>query len=231
MSDIQDTDFIKLNVGGEIFCTSLQTLMHGDNLLSGMFSEKIPIKRSKDGSVFIDRPGTHFQTILNFLRDGTISEPSTKKEIDEIRREAEFYCTDPLVKFCEKLQRKETFGKDFAQVRETSYDDVTSDGNQGIVLLIPLMENGTLSLACLRQTFEIATGLCYIDKNIGKWPVMNKVVGDVIYPSQSGWHNTEYFVVPFVSNNKNETNMNVNLNVKFVRQSNGYDNGFKIYKG
>ena len=201
MSEIEDDDFIKLNVGGEIFCTSLQTLMYGDNMLSGMFSEKIPIKRSKDGSVFIDRPGTHFQSILNFMRDGTISEPNTKKEIDEIKREAEFYCIDALVKLCEKFQSKETFGKDFARVRETTYGDVTNEYNhrkEGIALMIPLMENGTLSLSCLRKTFETVTGLCYLDKNISELPIMNKAVGDLIYPSESGWHKTEYFVVPFV---------------------------------
>ncbi|NYT47305.1 MAG: hypothetical protein H0A75_06710 [Candidatus Methanofishera endochildressiae] len=34
-----------------------------------MFSGRYPIQKGKDGNYFIDRDGTHFNHILNFLRD------------------------------------------------------------------------------------------------------------------------------------------------------------------
>ena len=56
---------------------------------------------------------------------------------------------------------------------------------------------------------------------------MNKIVGDVIFPSESGWHQTEYFVVPFVKNDKNETNLNITFKSENEK---GYSNGFTIHR-
>ena len=40
------------------------------------------------GWVLIDRSGKYFGTILNFLRDGSVSLPETKKECLELAAEA-----------------------------------------------------------------------------------------------------------------------------------------------
>ena len=40
------------------------------------------------GWVLIDRSGKHFGAILNFLRDGSVSLPDTKKECTELLAEA-----------------------------------------------------------------------------------------------------------------------------------------------
>lgn len=42
------------------------------------------------GWVLIDRSGKHFSTILNFLRDGSVSLPETKKECLELHAEAKW---------------------------------------------------------------------------------------------------------------------------------------------
>ncbi len=40
------------------------------------------------GWVLIDRSGKHFGTVLNFLRDGSVSLPATRKELVELLVEA-----------------------------------------------------------------------------------------------------------------------------------------------
>ena len=39
----------------------------------------------------IDRCGKHFGTILNFLRDGTVALPETRRELQELQQEAKYY--------------------------------------------------------------------------------------------------------------------------------------------
>ena len=54
---------IKLNVGGQIFKTSIATLLKDpDSMLAAMFSERFDVKPDEeDGAYFIDRDGTHFR--------------------------------------------------------------------------------------------------------------------------------------------------------------------------
>ena len=83
---------VKLNVGGQHFLTSVQTLRKDPNsMLAAMFSGKFDRKSSEDGSFFIDRDGTHFRFILNYLRDGELILPKGATFLDELRKEAEFY--------------------------------------------------------------------------------------------------------------------------------------------
>ena len=66
------SSIVKLNVGGQHFTTSVQTLKKDPNsMLAAMFSGKFEMKPSEDGSFFIDRDGTYFRFILNYLRNGT----------------------------------------------------------------------------------------------------------------------------------------------------------------
>ena len=54
---------IKLNVGGQIFKTSIETLLKDpDSMLAAMFSERFDVKPDEeDDAYFIDRDGTHFR--------------------------------------------------------------------------------------------------------------------------------------------------------------------------
>jgi len=107
----KDSGCVTLNIGGKVFRTFTDTLMKGTTMLSAMFSGRIPVKKEEDGSVFIDRDGTHFRYILNFLRDGTLSRPDTLKEIDELKAEARFYCIPRLVEYCESFQDERATSK------------------------------------------------------------------------------------------------------------------------
>ena len=69
---------IKLNVGGQHFTTSLQTLTKDTgSMLHAMFSGRFDAKPGEDGSYFIDRDGTHFRYILNYLQQGDFFSPKT----------------------------------------------------------------------------------------------------------------------------------------------------------
>jgi len=60
-------------VGGVRYSTSRATpTKNSDSMLAAMFSGRhnLEYMQCKDGSFFIDRDGTHFRHILNYLRDG-----------------------------------------------------------------------------------------------------------------------------------------------------------------
>ena len=83
---------IKLNVGGQHFTTSLQTLTKDTgSMLHAMFSGRFDTKPAEDGSYFIDRDGTHFRYILNYLRTGRLLLPKDELIREELLEEAEFY--------------------------------------------------------------------------------------------------------------------------------------------
>ena len=83
---------VKLNVGGHYFATSIQTLTKDPNsMLTAMFSGKFEMKPSEDGSFFIDRDGTHFRFILNYLRNGELILPEGATFLKELEAEAKFY--------------------------------------------------------------------------------------------------------------------------------------------
>ena len=83
---------VNLNVGGHHFTTSIHTLTKDPkSMLAAMFSGRFEMKPSKDGSFFIDRDGTYFRFILNYLRDGKLSLPEGSTFLEEIATEAEFY--------------------------------------------------------------------------------------------------------------------------------------------
>ena len=83
---------IQLNVGGHRFTTSLQTLTKDPNsMLAAMFSGKFEMKPADDGAFFIDRDGTHFRFILNYLRSGELILPEGATFLKELKAEAKFY--------------------------------------------------------------------------------------------------------------------------------------------
>ena len=99
INDVHFSDVIKLNVGGHIFQTSLQNMRkYPEGTLAAMFSENFDLAKGDDGAYFIDRDGTHFRHILNFLRSGNgPPENVLETEKEELIREAEFYMLGCLV--------------------------------------------------------------------------------------------------------------------------------------
>ena len=56
----------------------------------------------------MDRCGRHFGTILNFLRDGSVPLPKSKRELQELLVEAKYYLVSQLVELVEtELKRRD----------------------------------------------------------------------------------------------------------------------------
>ena len=60
-------------------------------MLGAMFSGRHEVPPDDEGYVFIDRDGTHFRAILNFLRTGFVDQPRSEQAANELKRELEYY--------------------------------------------------------------------------------------------------------------------------------------------
>ena len=101
---------ITLDIGGYKYSTSLQTLRaEPESMLGTMFSGRHPITKQDDGSVFIDRDGTHFRIILNYLRGSLTSSellPDNDLQLSELLTEVNYYQLKGLEKVI-KSEEKE----------------------------------------------------------------------------------------------------------------------------
>ncbi|KAL0374714.1 UNVERIFIED_CONTAM: FH protein interacting protein FIP2 [Sesamum radiatum] len=89
----ENLSFHRTAYGGKKFCTTIDTLTQRepDSMLAAMFSGRHAVHQESDkGYVFVDRDGTYFRHILNWLRDGVV--PTLKdSEYSELLREAEYF--------------------------------------------------------------------------------------------------------------------------------------------
>ena len=102
---------VKLDIGGHLYMTSTFTLTRDqDSMLAAMFSGRHSVQREEDGSYFIDRDGTHFRYILNYLRDGGFrndTQPSDVTIVRELLTEAEYYQLTGLVALLKDIRESD----------------------------------------------------------------------------------------------------------------------------
>jgi len=92
---IQWGNIIKLNVGGDKFVTTKDTLtkIHG-SMLATMFSGRYGVSM-EEGHVFIDRDGELFRYILEYLREGSHWVPPDEDRLTQrLKKEFVFYGMD-----------------------------------------------------------------------------------------------------------------------------------------
>ncbi|XP_053131258.1 rab5 GDP/GTP exchange factor [Hemicordylus capensis] len=95
-------EVVPLNVGGMHFTTRLSTLRrHDDTMLSAMFSGRHYIPTDAEGRYFIDRDGTFFGDVLNFLRSGDLP---PRERVRSVYKEAQYYSIGPLLDSLEEIQ-------------------------------------------------------------------------------------------------------------------------------
>jgi len=139
------TKFVKLNVGGSLFYTTLGTLTNRhDSLLRAMFSRRMDVRTDSDGWVLIDRSGKHFGKILNYLRDGIIPLPDNKIDLKDLLEEAKYYCLPELSMEIEEELKKH--GDDL--VPRCRVTLVTSQKEER--MLIAKTEKPVIKLICSR---------------------------------------------------------------------------------
>uniref|UniRef100_H3BHS4 BTB/POZ domain-containing protein KCTD7 n=1 Tax=Latimeria chalumnae TaxID=7897 RepID=H3BHS4_LATCH len=98
----QFPEVVPLNVGGMHFTTRLSTLRrHEDTMLAAMFSGRHHIPKDNEGRYFIDRDGTYFGDILNFLRAGDLP---PRDRVRSVYKEAQYYAIGPLLDCLEEIQ-------------------------------------------------------------------------------------------------------------------------------
>uniref|UniRef100_A0A6B2LTU5 Potassium channel tetramerisation-type BTB domain-containing protein n=1 Tax=Arcella intermedia TaxID=1963864 RepID=A0A6B2LTU5_9EUKA len=79
-----------MNVGGQYYCTSIETLRRfPQSMLGLMFSGRYPTAKDMDGKYFIDRDGPAFGVILNFLRTDRVFLGTVEPSL--VYAEAEYY--------------------------------------------------------------------------------------------------------------------------------------------
>lgn len=99
---------VKIDVGGAKFTTSRSTLQAvPGSMLDAFFSGRHANETDEEGYHFIDRDGTHFRHILNFLRDPcnfTLEIP--EGQLAELAIEAEYYgLTSKMAATCPALSQ------------------------------------------------------------------------------------------------------------------------------
>ncbi|XP_004296111.1 PREDICTED: FH protein interacting protein FIP2-like [Fragaria vesca subsp. vesca] len=84
--------WVRLNVGGKLFCTTIGTLTlrEPDSMLAAMFSGRHTLKL-EDGHVLIDRDGDYFGFILNWLRDGDVPAALETHQYKQLIKEADYF--------------------------------------------------------------------------------------------------------------------------------------------
>ncbi|KAI1697568.1 BTB/POZ domain-containing protein [Ditylenchus destructor] len=102
------SDWIRLNVGGQIFQTTKDTLSRcPDSFLARLVNCGIPSDKDESGAYLIDADPEHFRTILNYLRRGSVKLDGSKMNLEDLLREADFYNIRPLAdKIREAISRK-----------------------------------------------------------------------------------------------------------------------------
>ncbi|KAJ8250920.1 hypothetical protein GJAV_G00214770 [Gymnothorax javanicus] len=102
--------YVKLNVSGSLYYTTVQTLCKEDSLLRSMCTGGTEVTIDSEGWVVLDRCGRHFGLVLNFLRDGSVPLPESQRELEEVLKEAQYYRVQGLVQHCLSALKKRTEG-------------------------------------------------------------------------------------------------------------------------
>ena len=150
---------VTLNVGGHLYTTTLSTLQrYPDSMLGAMFRGDFPTTKDSKGNYFIDRDGTLFRYILNFLRTSELTLPSDFSEKDLLRKEADFYQIEPLIDCLQDPMP--LYPPDiFEQIVELSSTRKLSKYSNPVAVIIT-------QLTVTAKAHSLREGIC---KNFTKW--------------------------------------------------------------
>uniref|UniRef100_A0A1I8B0U1 BTB domain-containing protein n=1 Tax=Meloidogyne hapla TaxID=6305 RepID=A0A1I8B0U1_MELHA len=124
--------WIKLNVGGKLFMTTIQTLCRESGSFLARLSQEdrsLPSEKDESGFYLIDRDSDYFSSVLNYLRHGKVILDHGLSE-EGLREEAEFYNLPKLIALCkERIAEREHKLKSLCHEDElTNVISAMSDG-------------------------------------------------------------------------------------------------------
>ena len=99
--EFPSSKWIKLNVGGKVFLTTIWTLVskEPESMLARMFSQEgamLPSDQDEQGAYLIDRSPHYFEPILNYLRHGQLI-LDQNVSLEGVLEEAKFFGLEALV--------------------------------------------------------------------------------------------------------------------------------------
>ncbi|KAI1707656.1 BTB/POZ domain-containing protein [Ditylenchus destructor] len=98
ISTANNSDWVRLNVGGKLFQTTKSTLStHPESFLARLANGNIPSEKDDTGAFLIDRNFEQFGTILNYFRSGVVNLDRNEKAMKDLLCEADFYNVQLLV--------------------------------------------------------------------------------------------------------------------------------------
>jgi len=116
-------DRVTLNVGGTVFVSTLSTLKgkrgtynYFDGLLHFREQKGEGVEHANE-TMFIDRDGTHFRHILNFLRDGKFPEGLDLGTREELAAESDYFQLTDLTQWLRREWAAQHLGQDVMQLR------------------------------------------------------------------------------------------------------------------
>jgi len=95
------SQIIELNVGGSVYCTTINTLLSEKNsFFETLINKKSEQVKDSNNRIFLDRDGPLFNYILDYLRNKlSFVPPNNLIETNRLKIEAEYYKLDDMVKF------------------------------------------------------------------------------------------------------------------------------------
>ncbi|KAF5783905.1 putative chromatin remodeling & transcription regulator BTB-POZ family [Helianthus annuus] len=173
MDSDSNSSIVRLNIGGSMFCTTVDTLTNREphSMLAAMFSGRHTVHKDSDtGYVFVDRDGMHFRHILNWLRDGVVPVSDLSDlECSELLREAEYYQLLGLVDRINEVLNKKKDGQELTRTDIIKCIHSTKDGRvrlrgvnlSGLDLSKLALWSADFSYACLKNVIFSAASLEY----------------------------------------------------------------------
>ncbi|KAI1700886.1 BTB/POZ domain-containing protein [Ditylenchus destructor] len=94
----QNSESVRLNVGGKVFQTTKDTFSrYPDSWLARLVDGDNASDKDESGAYFIDGDPEHFRTILSYLRTGVLNLDGNQKTSRDLLREAYYYEFQSLV--------------------------------------------------------------------------------------------------------------------------------------
>jgi len=145
-----DSNWVKLNVGGQIFRTTKTTLCIDPNsMLARLFNSGLPSETDEEGAILIDRDPLFFAPLLNYMRSGKIF-INPNVSVQGVLEEAKFFNIQGAIDLLYRMIETQTIVKYVTVTFDASSDYVTIEGPVEYSIMVEL-NGGTPPPVTLRK--------------------------------------------------------------------------------